>query len=568
MKEADAVIHYLPDAPPKGSVGAHALDGAQNDLARLHAAISQCSIFTADQHRLLDRHGKTLEWLIDLRPLLLDAPMLDIIAQAFWDRFAEKAPCQVGGLEMAAIPLLVAILHVAQQRQIPARGFIIRRERKTYGRGQVIEGDVTAGEPVILVDDIMNSGRSLEKARAVLMDMGIAPQAAFTVIDFESDKGRQWQRDHGVPLSSLFKLGDFGLKLKKARPPMAQQRYAPLWSFIPEGGNPYHKVPKSAPLLVQDMLFAGADTGHMRCLDAATGEIRWAFQAKAVARSKGLWSSPAYHDGKLFFGAYNGDVYCLEAHSGKVLWAQHACEWVGSSPLIIPEHGLCVIGLEYERPGAKGSMAALSIETGEVVWEAPLAAYQHGSAAYWAAGGLVVAGTNDHDVRAWQVATGEEVWRFPTKRSVKYAPAIDHKRGLVLAASFDTNIYVLGVEKGDLRAGFPTGNICYTTPLVTDDIAYCGSGDRQLYAINLDQLRVVAQRDLGARVYATPKQLGDRIIVGTLGGVLRELHPTTLETLGRLQFSDAIANAIAATPSGSVIYVPTSMGAVHAYARL
>jgi outer membrane protein assembly factor BamB len=119
-----------------------------------------------------------------------------------------------------------------------------------------------------------------------------------------------------------------------------------------------------------------------------------------------------------------------------------------------------------------------------------------------------------------------------------------------------------------LRTAFSTGNICYTTPLIAFGRAYCGSGDRHLYAIDLDSLTLAARRDLGARIYAAPRQVGDRVIVGTLGGVVRELDPNSLQTLGRLQVADAVANAIAATSSGSVIYVPTTMGAVHAFARL
>ena len=52
-------------------------------------------------------------------------------------------PFQVGGMEAAAIPLLSAILMKSLSRGTPVNGFIVRKERKTYGAGSSIEGALT-----------------------------------------------------------------------------------------------------------------------------------------------------------------------------------------------------------------------------------------------------------------------------------------------------------------------------------------------------------------------------------------------------------------------------------------
>jgi outer membrane protein assembly factor BamB len=213
-------------------------------------------------------------------------------------------------------------------------------------------------------------------------------------------------------------------------------------------------------------------------------------------------------------------------------------------------------------------MAALALGTGEKLWEHPLRVYQHGSASYWEAGDLAICGTNDHSILALRAATGEVAWEFPTGRSVKYAPRIDDARGLVIAASFDGNIYVLKADSGLLVATFKTADICYTTPLVAHGRIYCGSGDRHLHVIDLETMRPVKRISCGARVYSSPRLIGDRIAFGSNGGIYREIDPITLETLASLQLPDAITNAVAATSDGSRIVVPTYMNELYCFDRV
>src|SRR5206468_1282404 len=89
------------------------------------------------------------------------------IAHAFWERNAAREPFQLGGLETAAIPLLTALMLTAPAERGPVNGFIIRKDRKTTGMGNAIEGDVL-DLPIILVDDSLNSGSSAQKARTVI----------------------------------------------------------------------------------------------------------------------------------------------------------------------------------------------------------------------------------------------------------------------------------------------------------------------------------------------------------------------------------------------------------------
>lgn len=531
-------------------------------------AIKQKSIvYASDTQRIISPHGQSQTWLIDMRPLLLDSKSLDLIADAFWDAFAAKMPFQLGGMEVAAIPLLCALLLKAEQRELSVNGFIVRKSRKTYGLARNIEGVVT-DVPVIVVDDSINSGASLEKVRSVLQQNQTTIAEIFTVMDFRSQAGIAWRCEQKLHVTSLFTIKDFDLKMKDTRPPRLVRSYRPLWEFYAFGGAANHLNPKSTPLLHDGRLYMGSDRGIMYCLDAANGRLVWEYQCRNTPPLKGIWSSPALHNHKLYFGAYNGTVYCLDAATGQPVWQNAACEWVGSTPLILPHHHLVIIGLEYERPGNKGSMAAFDLSSGERRWEVWYSEYQHGSGSYYAPDDTVIVPTSDHTVVAYQAATGEQRWVFYLGRSAKYPPAIDHETGLVVVPSYDGGIYMLDAHTGELRGHVQTDNITYTTPLITHGKIFCGSGDRHLYVIDLYTRQLIKKIIFNGKVYGAPRLIApDSVIVGCASGIFREYDANTLELLGWYQAPDAITNAIAVSPDGKIIYVPTYMNEIYAYER-
>lgn len=543
-----------------------AIQGDDDVVAALARRIAEtCIVYPSATQRIVSPSGKSQNWLIDLRRLFTKADALETLATAFFARFAAETAFQLAGMESASIPLLTALALEGRRRRKSVAVAYIRKQRKTSGLGRNIEGDLGAG-PVVLVDDILNSGKSAEKARVTLVQAGAHVRCLFVVIDYRSPKSLAWRKQHGIEVVSLFTLDDLGLELARSSVPALTRSYRPLWRFQAPGASAYSVVPKSAPLVVDDLVCFGSDSGAFWGLDAATGNPVWKFESR-VTHPKGIWSSAAHHAGRIYFGTYNGVVHCLEARTGREVWSHPICEWVGSSPLILPEHGILAIGLEYARPRAGGSLCALSLDTGEKVWEHWLRVVQHGSAAHWRGGDLVIFGTNDHNAIALKAATGEPVWTFDTRRSIKYAPVVDEERGLVAFASFDGSIYILDVATGRKLAEVPTGDICYTTPLFAHGRLFCGSGDRHLYVIDLDTMTVALKRDCKARVYSSPRLIGGSVIFGDAGGVVREIDPVSLEVIGRLQMPDAVTNAVAWAGDGERLFVPTYVNEVYGVDR-
>lgn len=508
--------------------------------------------------------GKPFTWLIDMRRVFMRPEFMAEIVRQFWEKFAPDGPVQIGGMEVAAIPLLTAILQAGHEKGHELNGFMVRKERKTYGSQQLIEGELT-DRVIILVDDSMNSGESLEKARVVLERAGKKISEVFVVVDFQSPRGMIWRKLHDIRVNSLFTLGDLNLTVAPARK-VPEQRFEFVWRYAAETLAPFDVVPKSTPVIVGNSICFGTDAATYVSVDMDTGKERWSYQAKGAMR-KGIWSSAALFQDRLYFGAYNGVVYCLDAQSGAEIWRSEICDWVGSSPLVVERHGVLIVGTEYEKPRMPGSMAGLSLESGEKLWEFPMRAYQHGSASYWPDDDLAICGSADHSILALNPATGERVWEYYTDRSTKYPPAIDKERGLAIAAAFDGYIYIVKVKTGELVEKFKTDDLCYTTPLITHGRAFCGSGDRHLHVIDLDSMTLVEKINCGARVYSSPRLIDGKVAFGTNGGVYREIDPVTLEITGYLQLADGITNAVAQTDGGRRIFIPTYVNELFCFER-
>ena len=538
----------------------------------LRCAITERAILRAENQRLIGPKGNNNSWLIDMRRLFMESTLLDALSDLFWELFADKLPFQVGCMEVAAIPLISAILVKSANRGTPINGFVVRKERKTYGTGGLVEGTVS-DDPIVVVDDILNSGMSLEKVRVVLERENKRIALVFVVIDYCSAKGLAWRERHGIQVQSLFGLAEFDLAIRPREPAAIHQTiFRNAWSFAAPDPNFFHRVPKSFPATDGKHVYFGSDCGTFWCLNASNGSVVWQFKVNARGH-KNLWSTPALDANRVFFGSYDGNVYCLDAEDGREVWRFTGADWVGSSPALAPDLHLLFIGLEFAVEGKRGSIIALNLETGEKIWEHATNRYTHASPAYWPKRRIVACGSNDNELFLLDALTGSMRWRFETqaegfgKGSIRHAPAFDFKRGHVVTGCANGCIYIIDVETGDEVWSVQTDNTIYTVPLVINDTAYVGSTDKYLYILNLERREVRKKIYAGSKIFGPPRLLEGRVYFGACNGIVYELDGITDEITGTHQLPDAVTNALVYNPETHHFYALTYMNQLFAFTR-
>ncbi len=509
-----------------------------------------------------DEHSYS-PWLFDFREIMLDAEILDAYAEIFWERFGSHYPFQVGGLESAAIPLVSAILMKSAQRKKPVNGFYIRKSRKRMGLVKLIEGKLSS-HPIILVDDLINSGASLDKQMKILDDAGARVSDIFVMLSFRSREAYAELEKH-AKITSLFSLSDFGLPLQDEHK-KALREFKEVWRFHPEKPSLHLVVQKSAPVVDDVRIYFGCDDGKFRALQQDSGRVAWEFSVKKHPRGKAILSSPALHDGVVYFGAYDGNVYALDASSGQKLWQYDDADWIGSSPALAPKLGLVFIGLEFGLFRKRGGIAALSLKDGSCAWNTYMPEHTHGSPIYIAEKNLVVIGSNDGLLYGYDAMTGEPRFSFTTAGGIKSAPAYDAKHDLILFGSMDGNCYAIRSD-GTPAFALQTGAGIYSTPLVLNDRAYVASLDKTLYAIDLNSGKQTGSFETAGRIFSSPVIFENSIWLGSNDGKLYELSPETLALRGEFQASERIVNKIAYNEKTKKFFVPTVANEIYCLER-
>jgi orotate phosphoribosyltransferase len=112
--------------------------------------------------------GVRSDYYIDKFRLFSDPQVLRRIARLFTPIVSETAPDLIGGTELGGVIIATA---VSQMTGIPM--IVVRKKPKQYGAfaDEYVEGPFEAGQKVLLLEDVVTSGREVLAARARLEEL-------------------------------------------------------------------------------------------------------------------------------------------------------------------------------------------------------------------------------------------------------------------------------------------------------------------------------------------------------------------------------------------------------------
>jgi orotate phosphoribosyltransferase len=155
--------------------------------------------------------GKKASYYLDCRKVTLDARGARLIAEGILELLGEAMPNAVGGMAIGADPITAAVITLAGLRDIDLKGFIVRKEAKQHGKGRAVEGPVTPGDRVVIVEDVVTTGGSSLRAIDQVEQFGLRVERVIAIID-RLEGGAEAFQQRGIPLTTLLTVRDFGIE--------------------------------------------------------------------------------------------------------------------------------------------------------------------------------------------------------------------------------------------------------------------------------------------------------------------------------------------------------------------
>jgi outer membrane protein assembly factor BamB/orotate phosphoribosyltransferase len=523
-------------------------------------SLREHSIIRGEVETLVSQTGKPLKWLLDTRIALLNPTSSSSIAALFWEYLEQFYPFQLCSLELTGVPLMLAVQGHALTKGYALNGVIIRKERKVSGRRRQIEGELN-DLPIFLLDDILNSGDSIDRASLALAHINRTLTHVVALVDFGTAAAGDRLLRRGINLKSLVKLEELGLRKAPpaARHPVRSNMLREVWRFNPNDDVQPDIVPKSIPAMDDDHIYFGTDSGRFYALDPRSGRRDWTFSAGDCGR-KGIRSSPALDEHCVYFGAYDGVCYALDKYTGRLRWQFAEADWIGSSPCLVPRLESLYIGLEYAMPGSHGALIALNSQTGERRWEFQVDDFVHGSPAFLDWQSSVVFGCNNGMFYCLEGTTGRVQWSFQTNGAIKSRPSYDQDRRLVIAGSFDGSVYAWNSETGALAWRVDTGGLVYSEPLVLSGSVFICSTDKCLYVVNATDGSLVSRFVADAKLFSSPIAVGYRVYFASTSGSFYEFDSVTNSLTGTHMFGHRITTRALCCDKHVVFYISTADG--------
>jgi orotate phosphoribosyltransferase len=153
--------------------------------------------------------GGTSPEYLDCRQALSQPTALPAVGQVVYERLLNGAE-SVGGLTMGADPIAISTSCWSAGTVRPVRWFSVRKEQKTHGAKKLVEGSLSAGTKLAIVDDVATSGSSTITAISACKNAGYEVVQVIVLVDRESGglEAIKAVLEPNIPVEAIFRKSE------------------------------------------------------------------------------------------------------------------------------------------------------------------------------------------------------------------------------------------------------------------------------------------------------------------------------------------------------------------------
>jgi len=289
----------------------------------------------------------------------------------------------------------------------------------------------------------------------------------------------------------------------------------PEWEFETNGSI------WSSPIIYDNDLFFGNDSGLFYCIDLSDKTVLWQFQSNGPIRSKAC-----IMDQLVSFSSDDGYLYALDIRSGKLKWKIN----IGNA--VTPRVGPAKYAYDYD------FLCSSPIYNDRFIY----------------------VGRKDSCLYVIGAEKGALAWKFKTKNIIRSTPAIGNE--MVYVGSWDHFLYALNKKDGSLIWKYDAGSLVQSSPLIVGDKVIAGSRAAQVFALNRYSGKEIWKTMYwGSWVESSPVFYDDKIYIGSSD--FRKIFAMDPST-GKVMLSSQVEGWSWPTPAVSTDFIFSgSVGTLH-----
>ncbi len=152
--------------------------------------------------------GKKSTYYVNSKKVLFHAEAITLLGEQLYDATKDLDFQAIGGLEVGAIPMAAAALTAFHRAGRHLEGFFVRKQAKEHGSKERLEGQVKAGDKVVVIDDVLTTGGSVVQAIEAVEALGASVVRVVCICDRLQGAREALAKYDFRP---LFTIRDFGI---------------------------------------------------------------------------------------------------------------------------------------------------------------------------------------------------------------------------------------------------------------------------------------------------------------------------------------------------------------------
>lgn len=146
--------------------------------------------------------GRMSNYYFNCKAVTLHPEGMYLIGNLIFDMIKNLDIKGIGGLTLGADPIAYAVAYTSYLKGKSIEAFIVRKTPKSHGTMQWIEGNIKSGDRVVIIDDVITTGKSTIEAITRSKEAGLEIVKVIALID-RQEGGREAVEASGYKLESI-----------------------------------------------------------------------------------------------------------------------------------------------------------------------------------------------------------------------------------------------------------------------------------------------------------------------------------------------------------------------------